>query len=293
VTRPLVIERQIRIAPFGLRLWDPVAGRAVSDGISVTLIPHGRPDRRIAATRNASGVFVGQNLPGLRAAEFGDTGFPDRPASPAESRAFRVEVRDASSRFHDVAFDADLPVEGLFEAFCGSPPSPPEGLFDVVPLFSLPARPVPPGFGVVRTRLVRPDGSPAVRAALELRLPTGPPVRGYADERGEVAVFVPYPEPAGSNGSPPAGPPHAVPGKLTQQSWDVEVRALLPLDPSPASPTTPPDLCSFAHLQPATLVAGTSELPVVQTLQFGRDLVLPARPATPELTVAPAGSPPS
>jgi hypothetical protein len=132
-----------------------------------------------------------------------------------------------------------------------------------------------------------------VRAALELRPPGGPPVRGYADERGEVAVFVPYPEPAGANGSPPAGPPLAPPGKLTQQSWDVEVRALLPVDPPPASRTTLPDLCSFAHLQPATLVAGTSGLPLVQTLQFGRDLVLPPRPATPELTVAPAGSPPS
>jgi hypothetical protein len=286
-----VIERQVRIAPFGVRFWDTVAGRAVSDGIFVTLIPAGRPDRRIAATRSLSGVFVGQNLPGLHAAEFGDTGFPGSPPSPVDSRAFRVEMRDTTGRFHDVAFDAALPVEGLFEAICSSPPSPPEGDFDVVPLFSLPARPVPPGFAVARTRLVHPDGTPAALAALEILPPTGPPARGYADERGEVAVFFPYPEPAGSNGSPPSPP--STPGKLTHQSWNVGVRALLPVDPQPASPTDLPDLCSFAHLQPATLTAGAGELPSIQTLEFGRDLVLPPRPATPELTVAPAGSPPS
>ena len=42
------------------------------------------------------------------------------------------------------------------------------------------------------------------------------------------------------------------------------------------------DLCSFAELQHATV-----DLAPVQTLEYGRDLVLPP------LTVAPAGSPPS
>jgi hypothetical protein len=195
-------------------------------------------------------------------------------------RDFRVEVTDLSGRFHDVSFDARLPHVGLFEGLCGSPPSPPDDRLDVVPLFSLPSRPVPPGSAVVRSRLVHEDGTAAALAALEVVPSAGArPVRGYADHRGEVAVYFAYPEPAGFAGSPPF--PAA--GKLWEQSWDVEIEASLPtLEPAAEHP----DLCAFALRQPATLLAGAAPLPTPQPLRFGRDLVLP------ELVVAPAGSPP-
>jgi len=75
-----------------------------------------------------------------------------------------------------VSFAANLPTDGLFEATCGSPPSRPDGLYDTLPLFSLPSRPVPPDFGAIRSRLLNPDGSPAHLAALEV-IPEPYPIR--------------------------------------------------------------------------------------------------------------------
>lgn len=280
---PLVLESLVRVAPFGVRFWDVVLGRHVRDGLAVTLIPDGRPFRRIPAFLNTSGVYVAQDLPGLRSFEFGDEAFPQ---SPGAVHGYRVEVVDLLGRFHDVSFEAGLPVAGLFEATCGSPPSPPDGLYDVVPLFSLPSRPVPPGFAAVRSRLAAADGSPAHLAALEVvPSPGAPLVRGYADARGEVLALVPYPEPSGSTGSPPFEPG----GKLADQQWQIEVGASL-AEEEPDE--TLPDICAFALRQPATLSAGAVPLPAFQTLDYGRDLVLPPPPATPELVVAPNGSPP-
>jgi len=284
-TAPVILEKLVRVTPFGVRFWDVVLGRQVDAGLVVTVVPDGMSFTRIAATRNTTGVFIAQNLPGLRSVEFGDDGFPESPASPGDVRGFRIEVADLLGRFHDVSFDAQLPVAGLFEAMCGSPPSPPDGLVNVVPLFSLPARPVPPGFGAVRTKLVNEDGTPAHLAALEVTAQPGQTVRGYADARGEVLVLVPYPEPSGAEGSPPFSPG----GKLTDQSWPVEIEASLPADvPDPDLP----DICTFVHREPAALSSGSVPLPSSQSLDYGRDLVLPTPPATAELVVAPTGSPP-
>ena len=283
---PILLEKLVRVAPFGVRFWDIVLERQVSEGLEVTLIPDGRPFLRISAFRNNGGVYVAQDLPGLRSVEFGDDGFPQSPPSPADVHGFRVEVVDLTGRFHDVSFEASLPTDGLFEAMCGSPPSPPDGLYDVLPLLSLPSRPVPPGFAAVRARLVNPDGTGAHLAALEVTAAPGSrTVRGYADVRGEALALLPYPEPSGSTGSPPFEPG----GKLTDQHWQVEIGASLPAS---APDETLPDICSFALRQPATLTADGAPLPSVQTLDYGRDLVLPPRPAAPEIVVAPTGSPP-
>jgi hypothetical protein len=283
---PLLFEKLVRVAPFGVSFWDVDLGRRVTDGLEVTLIPDGQPFTRVPAFRNTSGVYVAQNLPGLRSFEFGDEGGFESPASPRDVHGFRVEVVDLTGRFHDVSFEAGLPVDSLFEAMCGSPPSPPGGIYDVVPLFSLPSRPVPAGFAAVRSQLVNVDGSPAHLAALEIVAFGGAePVRGYADVRGEVLTLVPYPEPSGSTGSPPFVPG----GKLTDQHWQIEVGASVPGAPPDA---TLPDICSFALQQPASLTVGGIPLPATQTLDYGRDLILPPRPAAPELVVAPTGSPP-
>lgn len=256
-TTPLLLETLVRVAPFGIRFWDAALDRTVDEGLQVTLVPDGQPFRRIPAFRNTSGVFVAQDLPGLRNWEFGAS---DRPALP-----FRVEVVDLAGRFHAVSFDADLPTDGLFEALCGSPPSPPDGPAAVVPLFSLPSRPVPPGFAAVRGRLTLASGDGAHLASLDVG-----PARGFADARGEVLTLVPYPEPSGSTGSPPFSPG----GKLTDQTWQVEVAASLPtVEPDPLLP----DLCAFALRRPASFGAGAA-----QTLVYGRDLVLP------ELVVVPS-----
>jgi hypothetical protein len=264
---PLLLETLTRVAAFGVRFWDAALGRPVDDGLQVTLLPAGQTFRRIPAFRNTSGVFVAQNLPGLRAWEFGDEPLP---ASPGDGRPFRIEVVDLAGRFHAVSFDADLPFVGLFEEMCGSPPSPPEGVHDVVPLFSLPSRAVPPGFAAVRARLTLADGSGAHLASLDVA-----GVRGFADARGEILTLVPYPEPSGSTGSPPFEPG----GKLTDQTWQVEIAASLPAStPDPLLP----DLCAFAVRRAAMFEAGGTAFAAAQTLVYGRDLVLP------ELVVVPS-----
>jgi hypothetical protein len=263
---PFLLETLTRVAPLGVRLWDAALGRPVADSsLQVTLVPAGQPFRRIPAFRNTSGVFVAQNLPGLRAWEFGEAA-----GSPADVRGFRIEIVDLAGRFHAVSLDAGLPFIGLFETMCGSPPSPPEGLHDVVPLYSLPTRAVPPGFAAVRAQLTLGDGTGAHLASLDVGV-----ARGFADARGEVLTLVPYPEPSGSTGSPPFEPG----GKLTDQTWQVEIAASLPAStPDPLLP----DICAFADRRVATLEAGSTAFAAAQTLVYGRDLVLP------ELVVVPS-----
>lgn len=264
--QPRLLETLTRVAPFGVRFWDAALGRPVDDALQVTLVPAGQGFRRIPAFRNTSGVYVAQNLPGLRASEFGDTAMPP---SPADVQSFRVEVVDLAGRFHSVSFDADLPFAGLFETVCSSPPSPPEGLNEVVPLFSVPSRAVPPGFAAVRAHLSLQDGTGAHLASLDVLGRSG-----YADVRGEVVTFVPYPEPSGSTGSPPFEPG----GKLTDQTWQVEIAATLPAStPDPLLP----DVCAFAVRHTATLEAGGTAFAAAQTLVYGRDLVLPELVAAP------------
>ena len=279
---PRVLERVVRVAPFGVAFWDALLERAVAEGLAVTVAPASQPRRRRAAIRTRAGIYAAQGLPGLREVEFGETDFP---VSPPEPHPFRVEVTDATGRFHDVSFEAGLPFEDLFEAECGSPPSPPAEPAQAVPLFSLPGRPVPPGYAAVRTRLLNEAANPVPLAALEV-VAAGRRHRGYADRRGEVAVLLPYPEPAGAVASPPS-PPAAPGGKLSSQTWEVEVRADLPA--APPGDLDHPDLCAFALRRPASLLDRDGvPLPAVHTLAFGRDLVLPGDPQPTELVVVPA-----
>lgn len=58
-----VLERLTLVAPFGVRFWDTVSGRAIGEGLTVTAYPHGNPARRVHAFANRSGVYALCTLP--------------------------------------------------------------------------------------------------------------------------------------------------------------------------------------------------------------------------------------
>jgi hypothetical protein len=281
------VERIAHFAPVGVRLVDTVTGRPVSEDVSVLVVPP-PPAPATTAFRTPSGVFAAHGLRSLRAWELRDVG-PDGLPLPAADPAlpFRVEVRDGSGRFHSFAVDRVLlPSGGLLAPACGSPPgSPPDAAAPALPLFSLPSRPIPPGMAVVRARLQHHgERSPAAYAALEVvPAPGAAPVRGIADERGEVAVLFGYPEPPGLAGSPPAGTKRP----LAATSWPVTVRAFLPRAASPPEAGELPELCSLLDQSPTTLT--TTESPPRElgeaTLEYGRELVLRSSPGDAALLV--------
>jgi hypothetical protein len=279
-----VIERLAHVVPLGLRLRDAVTGELVSDGMRVRVIPlrRGKP---CDAYRTPSGVFAARAIPGLRDWETRDVGADGLPVTvAAEPAPVRVEVTDALGRFHDFATEIELPC-GLYTPDCASPPAGAD-----VPMFSRPGRPRPAGMAVVRAQLVdEADGTPAAYARLEVTPVGAPTAVGIADARGEVMVWLRYPMPAGSLGSPPAGsPPASSRRPLWQATWDLQLAVSVPDAPlSPPGRPALPDLCSLLDQQPATLMAAESP-PVVKTtdiLEHGRELVLRSSPTNAVLYV--------
>jgi hypothetical protein len=261
-----VLERLTRVAPLGVRLWDPATGRAVTDGIVMRETASGA-----TAFANGAGVLVATGLRGLREAEFGVGDGAYWAALPATAD-FTFEVTDERGRFVDFRFTVTLPHRGLFVPSC-LPVSPLDGLADSIPLFSAPGRSVPGGLAVVRAELwdVAAD-APAARAVLEVTPPQAPPVVGIADDEGRAVVLLPYPEPPWQGGASP--PPGSL--SLAEQSWTVGVAVRFDSPPlgGPARPA--PDLCAVLGQQPATALADLSPpTDLTQaTLEYGRDLVL-------------------
>jgi hypothetical protein len=273
------VERLAHVVPIGIRLRDSVTGLQITDGLSVRFILVGEQRWR-SAFRTSSGVFAVHGLPGLRTWEEREVGPDGAPADVLlPPRLYRIEVRDSTGRFHSFAFEADLPNGGLAASPCGSPPaSPPAEKERDLPLFSVPSRTAPAGHAVVRAQLVRDDDlQPAAYAALEvIPKPGAEPVRGIADERGQVVVIFPYPLPTGVVGSPPAGAKKP----LSKASWTVTLQAYVPQPASPPQQPALPDLCTFLDQSPATLVTTASpstELGAA-TLEYGRELVLRSSP---------------
>ena len=166
------------------------------------------------------------------------------------------------------------------------PPSP------YVPLFASPSRPVPAGMTAVRAALKdAATGAAAAYAVLEVRADGQLLARGVADERGEVAAVLAYPE---VSALPPWSPP-GVPTprlRLADQSWTIDVtvryrRNLPRVRPDPAQPAVP-DLCDVIQ-QPVATVA-TSSPPATLgelVLRYGEELMLAAE-AGGELLIGPA-----
>ena len=90
-----ILERLTIVAPFGIGLWDPIAGSLVSDGMRVRVFRSGGPYARgvVEAVAGRNNVFVPHELFGPR--RF-DAGSVSETAS-ARPRQRPTAWRDAPS----------------------------------------------------------------------------------------------------------------------------------------------------------------------------------------------------
>jgi hypothetical protein len=211
-----------RVTPFGARFWDEATRRFVADGLRLRAWP--TADTRGRATEgfaNPSGVMLLAGLPGLRAAEDGagdDAYWANVDASArSPSPAYRVQLSDRAGRFLPYAFDAHLPVRGFYPSPIASFASPP--VPDAFPLFSAPARPLPPALAAIRAQLRTSAGRPASWALLEASWNGEHLCTGLADREGRVALYFAYPEPVPK-------PLHASPAPAHgEAAWDIVLAA--------------------------------------------------------------------
>jgi hypothetical protein len=289
------------VAPLGLRFWDRVTERAVSDGLVVTAYPVGQPDspRRVQARTSYSGVYVFQHLPGMQAAEAGE-GDDAYWQSPPVSRPFIIEVVDLERRFQSFLLDAHLPVRGLFEVECGIVQSPPLSAPATVPLFSAASRPVPGAMAVLRADLWDVLAErPAAWATLTAKVAGQRPLTAVADEQGRLSLFFPYPEPEDLLPESPL----STGTSLMKQEWTIELEAaydrLEPKAFTEGGRLAVQELCAIVSQSGATLWEnGSPAQPLTQcTLSYGQEIILRSQsttdPTPPSvLLITPAGSPP-
>ncbi|MGI9060109.1 MAG: hypothetical protein ACR2H5_16195 [Ktedonobacteraceae bacterium] len=291
-------ELQTWVAPLGVRFWDAVSGRAISDGLRVTSYPTGQVTPKVQAFTNRSGVYVWRNIPGLADFEHGASADQFLTHMPVPTRPFTVEVVDGLRRFQPFSFAVDVPCRGLFSWTCVEDASPPEPANTMVPLFSAPTRAVASGLAVIRALLwdVTVD-LPAAWAVLEAWIADRRIARGFADGQGQVALIFPWPAPIDPAFDPSVSmqttvsPPLSVPTRenraLGEQEWPVKLQArYTPLQPALSTPPIP-DLCATLQQAPAQLwsdAARTSPLPEV-LLKFGAELVVRSPAAIPRSVV--------
>ena len=199
-----ILERTTRRAPLGLQVWDIANATHMADGLAIDVVSGTRSASRTRAFVNRSGIYCAFGVPGLNRFEFKED---DTAAWKMRTRDYKIEVRDPAERFLPFTFDAGLPARGLFNwlmpwtpppqpfflpAGQGSPPIP---MFDCVPLFSSPSRPVPGNLAVVRAQL-REIGTnrPAAWSLLTVSIDAIVRGIGLADREGRAAILFPYPE---------------------------------------------------------------------------------------------------
>ncbi len=273
---PVIVLEQVRtFTPLGIRFWDPVLDEQVRDGLRVTARPAAEIGSRpvVAAFRTRSDIYAFGGLPGLRAVEHGE----NAGGSPAEERAFIVEVQDAQARFLSAAFEVRLPLpyHGMFLSGAGGSPAERLNGFH---LFSAPARQRPSWLGAVRGELVdAATREPAAHAVVRVRTPDGAAHYGLADGAGRLAVLLPYPVIEDQLGGSPGvgGTP------LAERRWLLQVEVLYRPALLQALPGTElPDYYSILQQGPGRIWTerpedgGSAEPHWTGELQYGRELTL-------------------
>lgn len=202
--RVQIWERVTRRVPFGLRLWDIATDSYLTDGLEIDVVMQKRPQSRIRAFANRSGIYCAFNLPGLHEFESDDT---DNADTWKALHRYRVEVRDPAERFLPFSFDTDLPALGLInwptpwasllQSFLplANNGSPPAQAVEYIPLFSTPSRQVMGPLAVVRAQLRENDTNrPAAWCLLMASIDATVHGIGLADEEGRVVILFPYPK---------------------------------------------------------------------------------------------------
>lgn len=215
-----VLETLTVVTPFGLRFWDVVMNRPVTEGLTVVMWPVERPEEVKRSSLTRSGFYTFRWLSGMRPVEhdYVDPEFFD--ASLPGRRRFAVHVRDRRQRFLPVAFEVALPLpyRGVYMSdLVGSLPeqSPPG-----VHLFSTPVRPLGASLTAVRGTLLDVDsGTPAAWARVHVSAAHGQEYHGVADEAGRFAVVFPFPSLEQGFGGSPAAFGSGTP--IGDRQWDL------------------------------------------------------------------------
>jgi len=280
---------------LGIRFWDSVPDRAVTDELVVEAYPETGSGPVVTAFRTASGVYAFRGLPGMMDYEnkivetFDDEGDQETsPSSPAVKRGFDIRVTDNLRRFLPVVFNVRLPLSyrGLYlsgnrAGLDVSPPltGTPPGFY----LFSSATRNAAPGTAVVRGQLLDgTTGKPAAYALMKVQLADEEETewQGIADENGAIAVLFPYPT---TTAVPLNLSPISESVPLVEQQWQLKVRVWY----EPGALTYPvnmdiPYLSSIKSQLPGTICGDSpgspsvdsyvEELPAVLT--YGEELIL-------------------
>jgi hypothetical protein len=270
MTTQVPLETFGRVCPLGVRFWDPVDRKYVSDGLVVNVRLASSQTRTLAVANGS--IFAAMNLPFLAVTERGTGDDAYWQKVLAKPLAFVVEVDDPLGRYLCFSFPAQLPNRGLF--MWGCPYLSPQGfgLADGVTLFPAPSYPVASTRAVIRADLQDVDTKQgAAGAVLQAVVDGALTVQGIADANGRVAIVFPWPEPR--DFPPVDGSPLPATGNgYTSHTWPVVLSVRYgAITPFPAYP----DLCTSFGQVPAQLWNDPSGTPVgTQTLTMGQELVV-------------------
>jgi hypothetical protein len=267
------------VAPLGLRFHDVANGEPVFDRLKVVAnsVDSGEPHLKSTAVPNRSGIFVLLNVRGLekfKQTEINDEFWQKNPPQ----KTYQIEVTDSDFRFQPIQFRLKLPVKGIYQ-WETSPSSPPNKNSISIPLYSSPTRKAASGMSVIRAEMHNPNGKPAAWAVLEARLAGKLIARGFADEKGKIALIFPTPAPLNNSLASPPEPAGKIP--LAKQKWDLALTvkyspATLLTLPIQSKDSELPDLRLLLAQSSGKLWADESQTNELKTatLNFNKELIL-------------------
>jgi hypothetical protein len=267
------------VAPLGLRFHDVANGEPVFDRLKVVAnsIDSGEPHLKYTAVPNRSGIFVLLNVRGLekfKQTEINDEFWQKNPPQ----KTYQIEVTDSDFRFQPIQFRLKLPVKGIYQ-WETSPSSPPNKNSISIPLYSSPTRKAASGMSVIRAEMHNPNGKPVAWAVLEARLAGKLIARGFADEKGKIALIFPTPAPLNNSLASPPEPAGKIP--LAKQKWDLALTvkyspATLLTSPIQSKDSELPDLRLLLAQSSGKLWADESQTNELKTatLNFNKELIL-------------------
>lgn len=266
-----------RITPMGIGFWDELTSTLVSDGLEVEVWPSEKPDQKIRASCNRSGIFYANRLPGLSAFSMNVDDALYWINIGNITREFTISVRDTWESFLPFSFEINLPKKGVVTPMCGSPPvTARQG--EYTKLFSAATRRLPSTYAQVRAELVYTDLSqelPASWAIAEAWVNGSLVATGMADEKGRLLMAFPYPAPRLISTSPPE------PWRMGQSTWQLELRIRYQPNSSVfslarTSGSKLPSLCRLLQQPILSVIDAMSPLTLLplQTLRYGSVLVI-------------------
>ncbi|HEY9818625.1 MAG TPA: hypothetical protein V6D20_22870 [Candidatus Obscuribacterales bacterium] len=201
------LERYDTHTLLGVRFWDRLTQRCITDGLIVTAqrLSQNRSQRLGKPVRGILTPSGAIAFLGLTAAERPLHADSDLWGNPPDEQFVRVDLVDRRSQFLPMSFIARLPFRGVF---CGQGdwlrtsllrPEPPPGEALGIQLWSAPTRSLPPGRALIRGQMVvGTSDRPAAYALVRVRLPASEPESEFdyfamADHQGKVAIPMPYP----------------------------------------------------------------------------------------------------